>query len=186
MFSSVLGDLKKSGNNVTVPDHELTNDRLIAHFSPQALYEYLDEQYELQSNGSDDSTGSSSTDEEDMVDDVDETMPDEEPIEVDEYAGYNSDELSVDEANHEMEQVEMLQEEQGNAAGRDPTVNWKLIDRKNRESQRRGQCEDAMYDISDDLSLVQLVRKHKLPLSTVKDFSEWAHTAVRKRRDHFQ
>eukprot|EP00980_Cylindrotheca_fusiformis_P016569 scaffold4967_cov54-Cylindrotheca_fusiformis.AAC.1 len=104
MFSSVLGDLKKSGNNVTVPDHELTNDRLIAHFSPQALYEYLDEQYKLQSNGSDDSTGSSSTDEEDMVDDVDEIMPDEEPIEVDEYAGYNSDELSVDEANHETEQ----------------------------------------------------------------------------------
>eukprot|EP00980_Cylindrotheca_fusiformis_P024190 scaffold11619_cov121-Cylindrotheca_fusiformis.AAC.1 len=122
MFSSVLGDLTKSGNdakNVTVPHHEVTNDRLIAHFSPQALYEYLDEQYELQSNGSDDSSGSSSTDEEEMLDDDDERMPDEEPIEVDEYVGYNSDDLSEDEANYEIEQVQMLPEEQGNAAERD-------------------------------------------------------------------
>eukprot|EP00980_Cylindrotheca_fusiformis_P006720 scaffold1399_cov109-Cylindrotheca_fusiformis.AAC.4 len=190
MFSSALDEHTNSGNgqeNTTVPHHEVTNDRLVAHFSPQALYEYLDEHYDLQPNGSEeDSTGSSNSDEEDTVDDADERMFDEEPVEIDDYPGYDNDELSEDDGNYGMEQGQILLHQEGNAAERDPTVNWELIDRKNRESQRRAQCEDAMYDISNDLSLVQLVRKHKLPLSTVKDFSEWAHTAVRKRRDHFQ
>eukprot|EP00980_Cylindrotheca_fusiformis_P022916 scaffold9917_cov62-Cylindrotheca_fusiformis.AAC.1 len=85
-----------------------------------------------------------------------------------------------------MEPVEMVVVPTPGVVTRDPTVNWELIDRKDRELLRRGRCEDAMYDITDDLALVELVRRHKLPLSTVKDFSDWAHNAVRKRRDHFQ
>eukprot|EP00980_Cylindrotheca_fusiformis_P026889 scaffold17865_cov93-Cylindrotheca_fusiformis.AAC.1 len=169
-----------SGTNMsslTVCDHEVINDRLVAHFSPQALYDYLDEQYNLQPFN----------EAEGGVEEDEETISDYESVETDTHSSDDANVLSDNEDN-EMEPVEMVigQQERATTAIRDPATNWELIDRQQHELQRRAQCHDAMYDISDDLALVELVRRHRLPLSTVKDFSEWAHNAVQKRQDYFQ
>eukprot|EP00980_Cylindrotheca_fusiformis_P002780 scaffold661_cov106-Cylindrotheca_fusiformis.AAC.1 len=80
MFCSVPNQVTSPGKdllNLTVPDHEVTNDRLVAHFPPRALYEYLDEQYELQeTNGGDDSASASSSSEEEDVEEDEEASSD--------------------------------------------------------------------------------------------------------------
>eukprot|EP00980_Cylindrotheca_fusiformis_P022971 scaffold9956_cov114-Cylindrotheca_fusiformis.AAC.1 len=163
--------------NLTVPDHEVINDRLVAHFSPQALYDYLDEQYDLHPFN-----------EEDDVEDDEEIISDDESVETDMHSLQDADVLSENEDNDFEPAVEMvLGQQERTLPDRDPATNWELIDRKHDELLRRAQCHDAMYyDLSDDLALVELVRRHRLPLSTVKDFSEWAHNAVQKRQNYFQ
>eukprot|EP00980_Cylindrotheca_fusiformis_P016094 scaffold4764_cov84-Cylindrotheca_fusiformis.AAC.4 len=168
--------------NVTVPDHDVTNDRLAAHFAPKALYEYLDEQYDLQETSGDDEScisGDSSQDEQDVDEDLEEDdSSSDNSVEIEAQFGHDPDVLSEDE-------YETIMQERA-VADRDTTINWELIDRKDQELRRQAQCQDAMYDISDDIALVELVRRHRLPLSTVKDFSDWAHNAVQKKRDYFQ
>eukprot|EP00980_Cylindrotheca_fusiformis_P009815 scaffold2160_cov55-Cylindrotheca_fusiformis.AAC.2 len=168
MFCSVPNQVTSPGKdllNLTVPDHEVTNDRLVAHFSPRALYEYLDEQYELQeTNGGDDSaSASSSSEEEDVEEDVEEdeeASSDDESVTTDPHFECNPNALPDYDEYNEMEPAEMVVVPTPGAVTRDPTVNWELIDRKDRELQRRGRCQDAMYDITDDLALVKLVRRH--------------------------
>eukprot|EP00980_Cylindrotheca_fusiformis_P015203 scaffold4218_cov141-Cylindrotheca_fusiformis.AAC.2 len=173
--------------NLTVPDHDVTNDRLVAHFPPQALYEYLGEQYDLEEiSGGDDSE--EDVDEEDNVEEDEEvtvSSSSNDSVETEAHLGYDPNVFSEDEYDAR-EEVEMVVQELAGGAEREPNTNWELIDRKQHELQRQAQCQDAMYDISDDLALVELVRRHRLPLSTVKEFSDWAHNAVRKKQDYFQ
>eukprot|EP00980_Cylindrotheca_fusiformis_P022584 scaffold9465_cov113-Cylindrotheca_fusiformis.AAC.1 len=94
--------------NLTVPDHDVTNDRLVAHFPPQALYEYLGEQYDLEEiNGGDDSE--EDVDEEDNVEEDEEvtvSSSSNDSVETKAHLGYDPNVFSEDEYDA-TEEVEM-------------------------------------------------------------------------------